>query len=33
MTDDADQADLAEGTDQFWKMLNEHPEAPSQEKA
>jgi hypothetical protein len=33
MTDDADQADLAEGTDQFWKMLNEHPETLSQDKA
>lgn len=33
MTDEGDHADQAEGTVQFWKMLNEHPETPAQEKA
>ena len=32
MTDDADQADQAEGTDQFWKLLHEHPDVPSREE-
>jgi hypothetical protein len=33
MADDADQADLAEGTDQFWKMIHETPSTPGQEPA
>jgi hypothetical protein len=33
MTDDADQADQAEGTDQFWKLLHEHPDVPSREES
>jgi hypothetical protein len=33
MADDADQADLAEGTDQFWKMIHETPCTPGQEPA
>ena len=32
MTDDADQADQAEGTDQFWKLLLQHPDVPSREE-
>ncbi|MCX6958713.1 MAG: hypothetical protein NTW91_00145 [Verrucomicrobia bacterium] len=31
MTDEADQADLVEGTDQFWKMIHETPSTPGQE--
>lgn len=30
---DEEQTDQAEGTDQFWKLLNEHPEVPSENKA
>lgn len=33
MADDADQADQAEGTDQFWKMLHEHPAVPPQKQS
>ncbi|MCE9542398.1 MAG: hypothetical protein K8R38_02605 [Verrucomicrobia bacterium] len=31
MTDEADQADLVEGTDQFWKMIHETPSTAGQE--
>jgi len=33
MTDEVDHTDQAESSDQFWKLLNEHPDVTAENKA